>query len=68
MSNLDDQLKNLATTDWKQFMEVVGEGTLITAKARILRKNGKSYHQISVKLSLTQSQVRYACKDVKKTG
>lgn len=65
MNDLDKKLQEIATTNWEQFMEIVGPEILITAKARILRKEGKSYQQICIKLEMTESQARYACKTQK---
>lgn len=64
-SELDDKLKKLAIDDWEQFVAIMGEDSLVVAKMRLLKKEGKSYRQISLKLSVTESQVRYA---TKKTG
>lgn len=61
MSELDNKLQELAKTDWETFFQLVGPNAILTAKARILRKEGKSYRQISVKLEMTESQVRHAC-------
>ncbi len=65
-SELDKRLQQLATTNWEQFMEIVGKDFIITAKARLLRKEGKSWQQISVKLETTPSKARTACKDRQK--
>lgn len=61
MTDLDLKIKEMAQTDWETLMQLMGSGALITVKARLLRKNGKSYKQISVKLEITEAQARYAC-------
>jgi len=62
MTPLDEKLQQLASKDWKQFMEIVGDDFILTAKARLLRHEGKSWQQISVKLETTPSKARTACK------
>ncbi len=64
MNELDEKIKNLAIENWAQFVVLVGRETLICAKARMLRKEGKSYNQIMIKLGMTKSQVRYACQNL----
>lgn len=66
MSNVDDRIKELAQNNWEEFINLIGENAIVIAKSRLLRRDGKSYRQISLKLKLTQSQIRYACKDDKK--
>lgn len=61
--NIDEKLKQLATTDWVKFCEVVGEDFILTARARILRKNGKSWQQISMTLQITPKVARNLCKE-----
>lgn len=62
ITELDKKLQDIAISDWKQFLEIAGDDFIITIKARVLRKEGKSYQQISMKLSITPAQARYACK------
>lgn len=67
MTEIDERLQEMAKTDWKKFMEIIGEDSILIAKSRLLRKEGKSYQQISLKIGTTISQVRHACnKDAKK--
>lgn len=58
---LDNELKDLAKNDWDKFIILMGPESVTVAKMRLLKKKGKSYRQISLKLTVTESQVRYAC-------
>lgn len=62
MTQLDEKLKELATTDWEQLMEIAGPDITFVIKARLLRKEGKTWQQISVVLKSTPMKVRTACK------
>lgn len=61
----EDKLKELAATDWQEFVRIIGPDAVLVAKIRLLRLNGKSYQQISTKLHVTENQARYASKDIK---
>ena len=61
MTNLDQQLQELALTDWAAFVQLIGEDAIVSAKVCLLRKEMKSYGEICVKLGLTRDQVRYGC-------
>ena len=61
MTDLDRRLQQIASEDWERFKDMIGENAVIAAKTCLLRGEGKSYHQISIKLMVTESQVRYAC-------
>lgn len=62
MSDLDNKIKELATTDWELFMQLMDKDTLITIKVRMLRHEGKSWLQISKKLEIPVSTARTALK------
>lgn len=64
MTDLDKKIKELAISDWEKFMQVAGTDFLITFKARILRSEGKSWQQISMKLEISPRQARVCCKDL----
>ena len=67
MTELDNKLKELAKTDWEEFLRIVVDDSILIAKARLLREDGKSYRQISIKIGMTPAQVRHAVnKDDKK--
>ncbi len=68
MSELDEKLKKIASENWEEFLRIVGDDSIVIAKARLLRKEGKSYNQISIKLSITESKARYACNKDDKQG
>lgn len=60
ITELDNKLKNIANTDWEAFTAIVGSDAIMAAKICILRSEGKSYSQISIKLKITEAQARYA--------
>jgi hypothetical protein len=62
LTELDRKLQEMALTNWAQFVQTVGEEAIIAAKVCLLRQSGKSYGEISVKLSITYDQARYGCK------
>jgi hypothetical protein len=64
MTDLDKKVKELATTDWEKFMQVAGPDFILTFKARIMRSEGKSWQQISMKLEITPMQARVCCKNI----
>lgn len=61
MTDLDRKLQEIAKNNWQQFVEMVGEDAVTVAKICLLRREGKSYGQISVKLGITERQVGYNC-------
>jgi len=63
MTDLDKKLQEIALMNWKQFVALIGEDALISAKVCLLRQDKKSYGEIQQKLKLTKNQVEYAaCK------
>lgn len=60
--NIDDKIQQLAITNFAQFLVLIGHDNLQAAKARLLRAEGQSYQQISIKLGMTVQQVRTAVK------
>lgn len=61
MTELDQKLREIAMLNWSQFVDLVGRDAITSAKACLLRKRKMSYPQISIKLSITESQAKYAC-------
>lgn len=61
---LEEKLRKLASTDWGTFTQIAGEEVLIVFSARLLRKEGKSWNEISLKLGITVMQARTACKKI----
>lgn len=62
--DIEQKLKKLAENDWGKFTEILGQDALIVVSARLLRKEGKSWREISIKLSITPRQAQYACKKI----
>lgn len=58
--DLDSRLKDIAINNWDSFSNLIGQEAILAAKVCLLRSEGKSYSQISIKLSITESQARYA--------
>ena len=63
MTDLDKKLQEIALMNWKQFVALIGEDALLSAKICLLRKNGKSYGEISNKLNVTERLAQYRCND-----
>jgi hypothetical protein len=61
MTELDKKLQEIAIKNWPQFVQLVGEDTLRSAKICLLRQNKLSYGQIQTRLGLTKAQVEYSC-------
>lgn len=61
MTELDKKLQEIAVMNWQQFVQIIGADAIIAAKVCLLRQNKKSYGEISNKLSISESQARYAC-------
>jgi len=65
MTDLDKKLQEMAVMNWPQFVALVGEDALMSAKICLLRQNGNSYGQIKNKFDkedkLTENKIRYAC-------
>ena len=61
MTDLDKKLQEIATFNWAQFVAMIGPDAVIKAKACLLRQNNKSWGEISIKLSISENQARYAC-------
>lgn len=60
-TQLDQELKDLAATDWQAFVDLVGFENVRKAKVCILMRKGKSLNQISIRLGITKHQAEYAC-------
>lgn len=61
MTDLDKKLQEIAVLNWKQFVALIGEDAIVSAKVCLLRQNKKSYGEIANKLSITEHQARYGC-------
>lgn len=61
MTDLDKKLQGIANNNWEQFMDMVGREAIVQAKSCLLRQEGKSYHQIAVRLNISDSQARWGC-------
>lgn len=61
MTDLDKQLQEIATKNWKQFAALMGEDAIRRAKICLLRGKELSYSQISIRLDITEYQARYGC-------
>ncbi|MFL5809741.1 MAG: hypothetical protein ACJ749_09475 [Flavisolibacter sp.] len=63
LTDLDKKLQEIALMNWPQFVALIGEDAIVSAKVCLLRRNGNTYGQIQSKLNLTKNQVEYAaCK------
>lgn len=60
-TDLDKKLLEIAKSNWPQFVSLIGDDAITTAKICLLRKDGKSYGQIQTKLGVTKNQAEYAC-------
>lgn len=58
-TELDKNLQDLAAIDWPAFVQLVGPDNIMAAKICILRKSGKSYNQIAMKLHTTKASARW---------
>jgi predicted transcriptional regulator len=66
MTELDKKLQEMAIMNWPQFVQMVGLDAITAAKVCLLRKNDKSYGEISNKLGITEHQARYSCQKCEK--
>lgn len=61
MTPEEEQLQQLALTDWAEFKKLLGIDAILGARVCMLRKKKASLNQISIKLNLTKHQVRTRC-------
>lgn len=61
MTPEEEQLQQLALTDWTEFKKIVGLDAILNARVCILRKKKQSLNQIAIKLNITKHQVRTRC-------
>lgn len=61
MTDLDKRLQEIASKNWKQFVDLIGADAITAAKICMLRQEQKSYGEISVKLGITEKRARYWC-------
>jgi hypothetical protein len=59
MTDIKDKLLQ---EDFKTILQLMSDKEVITIMARKMRVDGKTYQQIQVKLGITQTQARHACK------
>lgn len=59
---LDEQLRELALTDWCSFVKLIGPEIIGRAKICLLRKDKKSLRFIAKKLKTTKGRVENSCK------
>lgn len=62
LTELDRKLQEIALMNWSQFVKLVGEDAIISAKVCILRQADRSYGEISQKLSVSEALARYRCR------
>lgn len=62
MTELEKKLMAMSQEDWNAFISLLGPEALMKAKIRMLRREGRSYHEISICLHITPAQVRHAAK------
>lgn len=58
LTEIDKKLQQIALTDWPLFVSMVGADAIIRAKVCLLRKEGKSYEQVSTKLHISYKRAR----------
>lgn len=61
LTALDRRLRELAILNWSQFVALIGEDALTAAKICLLRKESRSYGEISQKLGISEKRARYWC-------
>ncbi len=61
LTTLDDQLRELALTDWQAFVSLIGAENINRAKVCLMRKKNKSMRTIANKLNITKKTVEVAC-------
>jgi hypothetical protein len=61
MTELDKKLQEIALANWSQFVQLVGEDALLSAKICLLRQNKATYGEIENRLGITKNQARFGC-------
>lgn len=61
MTELDKKLQEIALVNWEQFVHLVGQEAITSAKICLLRQNNASYGEIENRLGITTNQARYGC-------
>jgi hypothetical protein len=61
LTELDKRLQEMALLNWNQFVALVGEKCIMSAKICILRQKNKSLGEISQKLGITYRQSEWGC-------
>lgn len=62
MTDLDKRLQEMALLNWAQFVALVGEGCIKSAKVCLLRQKGRSLGEIAQKLQITYRQSEWGCR------
>lgn len=68
MTDLDKKLQEMAVMNWPQFVSLLGSDAITAAKICLLRRQNKSYGEISVKLNITEKKARYWCGECSTTS
>lgn len=61
ITELDRKLQEIALFNWNQFVQLVGDDAILSAKICLLRTAGKSYGAITQKLGVTIDAARWNC-------
>jgi predicted transcriptional regulator len=61
LTDLDKKLQDIASKNWQQFVDLIGNDAIIAAKICMLRQEQRTYGEISVKLGITEKRARYWC-------
>jgi hypothetical protein len=69
LTELDKRLQQIALMNWTQFVSIIGEDAIMSAKICLLRQEDKkSYGEIAVKLGVTEKKARYWCGECEVKG
>lgn len=61
MTELDKKLQEIALLNWHQFVELVGEDSILVAKICLLRRRQKTHGEIINKLNISAKKARWWC-------
>lgn len=59
MTQLDNELQQLAINRWQEFVELIGDDPIQYAKICLLKQRGKSFGEIQNQLGITKDAVRW---------
>lgn len=60
-TQLDQELKDLASKDWQAFLQLMGSEAIEKAKICLLLQRGSSYNQIANRLRITKRKAQWTC-------